>query len=91
MQAYTAQSLDQFNNPIADITGTTAFSIDVAAGGSWIANVYVSAKAGTWTVSGKLRRTHRHCQFGSQRRALHHIVISPDITPSWQAARRPIP
>ena len=80
MQAYTAQSFDQFNNPIADITGTTAFSIDVAAGGSWIANVYVSAKAGTWTVSGNYGGLIDTASLVVSAGALHHIVISPDIT-----------
>ena len=77
-QPYTAQSFDQFNNPIADITGTTSFAIDAAAGGSWIANVYVSAKAGTWTVTGNHGGHVDTATLTVNAGALHHIVISPD-------------
>jgi hypothetical protein len=51
-QTYTAQSFDQFDNPIADVTTSTAFSIDAGAGGSWATNVYTSEKAETWTITG---------------------------------------
>ncbi len=67
-QTYTAQSFDQFNNPIANVTASTAFSIDAGAGGSWSANVYTSANAGTWTVTGTYSHIRRHCQPDGQRR-----------------------
>jgi len=58
-QTYTAQSFDQFNNPIADVTGSTTFSIvEAGHGGSWAANVYTSAVAGTWTVTGTYLATY---------------------------------
>ncbi|MBN2231756.1 MAG: hypothetical protein JW781_02900, partial [Deltaproteobacteria bacterium] len=78
LQPYTAQSFDQFNNPIADVTGTTAFSIDVAAGGSWIANVYASEKAGIWTVSGNYGGLIDTASLTVSAGVLHHIVVSPD-------------
>jgi hypothetical protein len=77
-QPYTAQSFDQFDNPIADITGTTSFAIDAAAGGSWIANVYFSAKAGTWTVTGNYGGLIDTAGLTVNAGPLHHIVISPD-------------
>ena len=80
-QTYTAQSFDQFNNPIANVTGSTSFSIDAGAGGSWSANVYTSANAGTWTVTGTYLTTYADTasltvSIGSA----DHIVISPDAS-----------
>jgi len=49
---YTAQAFDQYNNSAGDLTGSTTFSIDPLAGGSWANNVYTSQYAGTWTVTG---------------------------------------
>jgi hypothetical protein len=77
-QPYTAQSFDQFDNPIADITGTTSFTIDLAAGGSWIANVYVSSKAGTWTVTSNYSGFTDTADLTVNAGVLHHIIISPD-------------
>ncbi len=54
-RSYTAQSYDEFDNPIADVTSSTSFSISGGAGGSWggtYGNVYTSANSGTWTVTG---------------------------------------
>ncbi|MDM7998689.1 MAG: hypothetical protein QUS33_01480, partial [Dehalococcoidia bacterium] len=78
LQPYTAQSFDQFNNLIGDTTGTTTFSIDAAAGGSWAANVYVSEKAGTWTITGNFSGFTDTASLTVNAGALHHIVISPD-------------
>jgi hypothetical protein len=77
-QPYTAQSFDRFDNPIADITGTSIFTIDAGAGGSWIANVYFSAKAGTWTVTGNYGGLTDTASLTVNASLLHHIVISPD-------------
>ncbi|HWR69571.1 MAG TPA: hypothetical protein VN415_00730, partial [Dehalococcoidia bacterium] len=80
-QTYTAQSFDQFNNPIANVTGSTSFSIDAGAGGSWSANIYTSANAGTWTVTGTYLTTYADTasltvSIGSA----DHVVISPDAS-----------
>jgi hypothetical protein len=78
MQAYTAQSFDQFDNPIADVTSNTVFSIDASAGGSWSANIYTSAKAGNWTVTGDFGGLVDSASLTVLAGALHHIIISPD-------------
>ncbi len=49
---YTAQAFDQYNNSAGDVTGSTTYSIDPLASGSWANNVYTSQYAGTWTVTG---------------------------------------
>jgi len=50
---YTAEAFDAYGNSLGDVTGSTSWSIDAGAGGSWSpANVYHSEKAGTWTVTG---------------------------------------
>jgi hypothetical protein len=48
---YTLTAWDQYDNEF-DATGWAAFSIDAGAGGSFVDNVYTSAIAGTWTVTG---------------------------------------
>lgn len=49
---YTAEAFDACGNSLGDVTGSTAWSITPEAGGSWLANVYTSEKAGTWVVTG---------------------------------------
>ena len=75
---YTSQSFDQFSNPIADISSSTVFSIEAGAGGSWAINIYTSAKAGTWTVTGTYIGLTDNASLTVSAGALHHIVISPD-------------
>ena len=45
-------AFDSFNNSLGNVTGSTAFSIQAGAGGSWSGATYTSANAGTWTVTG---------------------------------------
>jgi hypothetical protein len=49
---YSATATDAHGNPW-DVTAATTFSIEVGAGGSWADNVYTSAVAGDWTVTGQ--------------------------------------
>ncbi|MGD9099508.1 MAG: hypothetical protein PVF45_03440, partial [Anaerolineae bacterium] len=51
-RSYTAAAYDQDDNLVGDVTASTTFDIDPAAGGSWGSNTYTSEKAGTWTVEG---------------------------------------
>jgi hypothetical protein len=48
---YTSQAIDAYSNTW-NATAETNFTIDVAAGGSWAANIYTSEEAGNWTVTG---------------------------------------
>ena len=94
-QVYTAQSFDQFNNPIADVTASTVFSIDAGAGGSWAANVYTSQTVGPWTVTGTHLATYSDtASLTVNPGALHHIVISPDTATitagNYQDLHRPV-
>src|SRR5208283_4224297 len=50
-QAYTATASDTYGN-VWDVTSSTTWSVSSGAGGSWSGNVYTSAKAGSWTVTG---------------------------------------
>ena len=77
-QAYAAQSFDEFDNLVADVTGSTVFSIDAGAAGTWTANVYTSAKAGVWTVTGDCVGLTDTASLTVNVGPLHHIVISPD-------------
>ncbi|MBN1217463.1 MAG: FG-GAP repeat protein [Anaerolineae bacterium] len=48
---YTVTATDAYGNNW-DATGSTTFTITPSASGSWSDNVYTSAAAGTWTVTG---------------------------------------
>jgi hypothetical protein len=49
--AYTLTAFDPFDNPF-DVTAMASYSIEAGAMGSWVDNVYTSAKKGDWTVTG---------------------------------------
>ncbi len=55
-QTYTATAYDQYNDGW-DVTSSTTWSISPAALGSWNSNVYTSANAGTWTITGTYAST----------------------------------
>jgi len=48
---FTTSAFDSFGN-FWDVTSLTSWSLGSGAGGSWIGNVYDSAKSGVWTVTG---------------------------------------
>jgi len=48
---YAARVYDQSDNLVDTVTGEATFSIDAAAGGSFLGPTYTSAKAGSWTVT----------------------------------------
>ncbi len=50
-QTYSAMATDAYGNTW-DVTSLTTWSISSGAGGSWSNNVYTSATAGSWTVTG---------------------------------------
>ena len=50
-QAYTATASDTYGN-IWDVSAETTWTISSDAGGSWTSNVYTSAVAGSWEVTG---------------------------------------
>ena len=50
-QSYTATATDYFGNSWS-VSSSTLWFIDSGAQGSWSGNVYTSAKAGVWTVTG---------------------------------------
>jgi len=56
-QTYTATAYDRYDNEIDDVTGDTAWSIQVGAGGGWGEgelddNVYTAENIGEWIVTG---------------------------------------
>lgn len=50
-QAFTTTASDSCGNTW-DVTSLTSWGISSGAGGSWSGNVFTSAKAGIWTVTG---------------------------------------
>jgi uncharacterized repeat protein (TIGR01451 family) len=49
---YTAVAYDQDDNQVGDVTASTTFTTDAAAGGTWADEEYTSEKSGEWTVVG---------------------------------------
>jgi len=74
---YSVEAFDQFNNSLGDITTVTLFSVDLAAGGSWSANVYTSQYTGSWTVTGDYGGITDNASLSVTASAAHHIVVSP--------------
>ena len=55
-KTYSATASDAYGN-IWDVTSLTTWSISSGAGGSWNSNVFTSAAAGSWTVTGTYAST----------------------------------
>ncbi len=49
-EAFSTIAVDTFGNTW-DVTGLASYSITSGAGGSWSANIYTPADAGTWTIT----------------------------------------
>jgi len=77
VQTYTAEAFDAYGNSLGDVTASTVFTIEAAAGGSWSGNSYTSEKAGTWTVTGIYSGISDTAILTVSPAALDHIVISP--------------
>ena len=52
-EAFTTTAVDTFGNTW-DVTNLASYSISSGAGGSWSANIYAPANAGTWTVTATM-------------------------------------
>ena len=50
-KTFSATASDSYGNNW-DVTASTSWSITSGAGGSWSSNIYTSAVAGSWTVTG---------------------------------------
>jgi parallel beta-helix repeat protein len=74
-QAYTAQSVDQYGNPLGDVTATTTFSI--SPNGSCTGATCTATVSGAHTVTGTNagKTGTASLQVGSG--SLDHITISP--------------
>ena len=75
---YNATLTDALGNELEDITAVTNWSIDAAAGGYWEDNVYTSATAGNWTVTGTyMSYTGEATLVVTPTKEVHSIVIEP--------------
>jgi hypothetical protein len=75
-QAYTVTAHDNYGRAW-DVTASSQFTISPSAGGIWMANVYTSAVAGIWTVTG----THHGVLTTTGLTVQHGPAVSLDITP----------
>ena len=83
-QTYTVTAYDVYGNPW-DVSGTAAYSIDAAAGGSWNGSIYNPEHAGTFTVTAQYQGYFDTAQLTVNSGSLHHIIINPDTEQTIQA------
>ncbi len=75
--AYAATAQDAYGNTW-NATADTDFAIEAAAGGSWEDNVYTSARAGTWTVTGEYEGVVDTASLTVRHAPARSIEITPD-------------
>ena len=74
-KVYSATASDVFGNTW-DVTSLTSWSVSSGAGGSWSGNVYTSAKAGSWTVTGTYASTAYTAGLTVTPSAVAYLVVS---------------
>ncbi len=72
---YSATASDAYGNEW-DVTSSTSWSISSGAGGSWSCNVYTSATAGSWTVTGTYDSTSYTTGLTVDPGVLDHFVFN---------------
>ena len=75
----TATASDVYGNSW-DVTADTTWSIDSAAGGTWIGNVYTAAKVGSWTITGKFASSAATVSLTVNAAALDHFDVATSTT-----------
>jgi hypothetical protein len=76
-QAYVTKAYDQYNNPLGDVTGSTAFSID-GSGSGCTTNACGSNVVGKYTVTATHNESTVTAILHVTAGAITRIVISPD-------------
>jgi hypothetical protein len=74
-KTYSATASDAYGNTW-DLTSSMSWSISSGSGGSWSSNVYTSAKAGYWTVTGTYSSTSYSTSLTVIPGNLHHFVFN---------------
>ena len=75
-QTFSATALDSYGNSW-DVTGSTVWSIDSSACGSWMNNIYTSDKAGNWLITGSLTGLSDSASLTVNHGSLVSIQLSP--------------
>jgi len=76
-QLYSVAAFDAYGNPLGDVTASAEYTITPTAGGSWAANAYSGAVAGTWTVTATYGLQIATARLTVSGGALDHIVLRP--------------
>jgi cell division septation protein DedD len=74
-KTYSATASDAHGNSW-DVTSSTTWNISYGAGGSWSGNVYTSASAGSWTVTGTYASTAYTAGLTVNPAALDHFIFN---------------
>jgi hypothetical protein len=78
-QSYIVSAADFYGN-VWDATNSTVYAIDSGAGGSWVGNVYTSAKAGTWQVKATVDNVSDNASLSITHGSINSLSISPEST-----------
>ena len=84
-EIYTSTATDAYGNTW-DVTSLTTWSISSGAGGSWSNNVYTSATAGPWTVTGTYETMTATAQLTVNAATYQITVISAYGNPTASAS-----
>ena len=84
-KTYLATASDLYGNSW-DVTSLTTWNISSGAGGSWSGNVYTSANAGSWTVTGAYASTAYTTSLTVNPAALDHFVFNTVSTQTTGSA-----
>ncbi len=75
-QAFTATASDSYGNTW-DVTGSTVWTIDAGAGGSWAGNTYNSQLSGVWDVTGSFSGLSSSVYLTVNHSAAESIQVNP--------------
>jgi hypothetical protein len=84
-KTYLATASDLYGNSW-DVTSATSWNISSGAGGSWSGNVYTSATAGSWTVTGTYASKAYTTSLTVNPAALDHFVFNTVATQTTGSA-----
>ena len=75
-QIYNATASDTYGN-IWDVTSSTVWNVNSRAGGGWSHNVYMSANAGSWTITGSYSGLSDFAYITVNHASLISVKVSP--------------
>ncbi len=76
---FASNAIDNYGNSWS-ITDSTSWGVDSSAGGSWSGNIYSSAKAGTWIITGQYSSLSGTASLTITHGSQTSLTLSPKIS-----------